>query len=88
MAENFTKMGSDWCPVCASKLDAATKVGDEHPVPEPGDISFCIKCASMLKYGSDMALEEMTQRDFQKLEYDHKMFLLEFQAKLLTVIEN
>lgn len=41
------------CPVCKTLLNAASNpIGDYNP--KPGDLSICIKCKTVLKFGEAM----------------------------------
>ena len=37
------------CPKCGQELDSMTAVGHDCP-PEPGDITVCIGCGTVLEY--------------------------------------
>lgn len=43
------------CPVCFTKLDAATNVGGDDP-PRPGDFTVCIQCCNVLRYDAVLGL--------------------------------
>lgn len=38
------------CPNCSKVLDDATAVHSDTPKPEPGDLSVCIYCGTMLRF--------------------------------------
>lgn len=45
------------CPVCGKHLDAATNPEDPSARSEPGDVSICLWCQSVLIFGEDLALQ-------------------------------
>jgi hypothetical protein len=47
------------CPVCESKLDAATATDDDNVVPKSGDVTICIYCTSVLEFTDDMTVEQI-----------------------------
>jgi hypothetical protein len=45
------------CPSCGYLADAATPVrGMSEAVPKPGDITMCIRCGNVLKFGQSLDL--------------------------------
>lgn len=50
------KMGIQLCPKCGYTFDAATKLEGDKGIPESGDLTVCIGCASMLEFGPDLKL--------------------------------
>lgn len=61
-----TRMGEDYCPTCGKLCDSATSTIGDH-VPDPGDVTVCLYCGSINKYGNDMALEKMTKIEIELL---------------------
>lgn len=46
------------CPSCGKDLDGATPVGDDKEiVPEPGDVTICVYCATWLRLADDNTFE-------------------------------
>ena len=69
--------GRPLCPTCGIKLDGFTGVGNEAPVPQDGDVSFCVYCGQPLVvsgeqwaklYGKELV--EALQDPRVKLAYD------------------
>ena len=58
------------CPRCGYKTDAATMLEDDHAVPKPGDVSICMKCAHVRKFGADLRLVELTGDETVELATD------------------
>jgi len=57
------------CPTCSHPLDAATPMDDaDQRAPESGDLTICVKCATVLTYDDNMDLQSMTDQDIRQLE--------------------
>lgn len=76
------------CPVCGKKLDAATSVEKEEAVPDPGDLSICLYCATVSVFDDNLKLKQMTNEEFAELPEEVKTsvrktrdMLLEFNIK-------
>ena len=56
--DNFVSFLSDWqCPWCGTKLNSFNVANEqETPVPGPGDLSICIKCARPAIFNEHMEL--------------------------------
>jgi hypothetical protein len=53
---NTFRMQLQLCPECGYELDAATKVQGDKGAPEPGDVTVCMGCASVLEFGPELEL--------------------------------
>jgi hypothetical protein len=51
------------CPKCGETLDAATKVQGDQGGPEEGDLTACVKCASVLQFGRELKLRVVRLED-------------------------
>jgi hypothetical protein len=54
------------CPSCHYKADAATSLSGEAR-PKPGDITLCINCGELAKFGQDYKLEPVKLADLMDL---------------------
>lgn len=45
------------CPTCMTTLDAVTGMTDPDAMPEPGDVTVCFYCTTVLEYAEDMTLQ-------------------------------
>jgi hypothetical protein len=45
------------CPVCETKLNAATAVDAADVLPETGDITVCFYCAAVLVFAPDLGFD-------------------------------
>jgi hypothetical protein len=55
------------CPKCGVHLDGCNSVTSVRPLHQPGDLSFCLHCATMLQF--DDALEVKLVTPEQLAEY-------------------
>ena len=58
------------CTRCGYKTDAATMLEDDLAVPAAGDISVCLECAHMTKFGAGLTLVDLTQAELIELATD------------------
>jgi len=63
------------CPICEKKMDGATAVDHTHK-PTPGDGTVCSYCASMLVYGSNLKLHEITLEEIAGFKEQPEMWKL------------
>ena len=74
-------MGHDNCPSCGKILDAASPL-EEGAKPSPGDITLCFYCSSILVFGEDFALREMSSHEFENLDMDFQLQLRHLQQQI------
>lgn len=65
--DNTTLMPEAQCPVCESKLDAASPTTGA-PAPMAGDVSICFYCTAFLMFNRHMMPEEISEEAFEALE--------------------
>lgn len=69
------------CPTCGHKLDAVSQVAEtgalalDAPDPKPGDVSVCIRCGSLLRFGLGQTLHKLTDTEFLALARPEKAAL-------------
>jgi hypothetical protein len=44
------------CPNCNEEMGAVTYLGPGDPMPEPGNLTICSQCGTLLEFGEDLAL--------------------------------
>ena len=57
------------CPVCGTTLDAASGIATAR-APEPGDVSVCLYCGTMLTWAEDMALVQIDPTTWAEIQRD------------------
>lgn len=58
------------CPVCHTKIDAATANDQSGVEPHEGDISICMECTAFLIYNADLSSREMSVDELADLPPD------------------
>jgi hypothetical protein len=89
MFGTHTDLAPDSCPHCKKKLDAATPIYHDGK-PAPGDMTVCMWCAGICRWGKDMFLRRATAYDLGELELaDSRAFayLMMAQAIIKTMIK-
>jgi hypothetical protein len=78
--------GETVCPQCGHRLDALSQAGGivQPGVPEPGDLSVCIQCRSVLELTAIGGYRAMTLAEIAALPEDARIDLEATQAYLLT----
>jgi hypothetical protein len=57
------------CPTCCKVIDAAT--GLNAKFPEPGNLSVCVGCGTMLQYDEGLALKKLNEEQLAVIKaYD------------------
>ena len=70
------------CPSCRYELDAATKVSGDHGGPDPGDLTVCLNCGTILQFTPILGLEKASRAvlsDF--LDKEPNNFIMLMRAK-------
>jgi hypothetical protein len=62
-----TRLTETWCPWCEHRLDAATGTDDEPHSPEPGDLSICIMCASILMFDQELIPQKISEDERRQI---------------------
>ncbi len=65
-----TAIPKSGCARCGYVMDEAIHLEDDNGTPKPGDLSICVKCAHVAKYGDSLALTELTQEEVVELSLD------------------
>lgn len=74
-------MGDDSCPHCGKLINTCTAVNSDD-LPLPGDLTICIGCAGINRYGDDMALEAFPDVLIDTLDPEFREQLLDAQQML------
>ncbi len=65
-----TRLPESLCPYCGQRFDAATAAdpNKSDAVPEPGDITVCIGCASILVFNKNLTVSVPGRREINVTE--------------------
>lgn len=76
------------CPKCGSPNDAATSCDEtdreQNVRPRPGDISVCIRCASILQFQEDLTVKIISM-DETGADDDTKFQIARLQQKIQQI---
>lgn len=61
------KVPEQSCPSCAHTLNAALESQADGRAPTPGDLTFCIHCNELLRYGKGLLLRKVSAKEERKL---------------------
>lgn len=66
------------CPHCGHRLDTVTAVDgiSAPPVPQPGDLTICLYCATPLIFTEAGSLRHLTLVDWQEIDLEDRQALL------------
>ena len=73
------RIGNDNCPSCKTLLDAVEGINDKEAMPNPHDITICVKCGEILEFSYDMALVIASDKVFNELDESDRLKLLAYQ---------
>ena len=75
------------CKKCNAILSAVEEqFGDTRP-PKKGDITICVKCATVLQFEEDLSLSLVTQKDLESLDPDEAEALQAARQRVLDFIQ-
>jgi hypothetical protein len=55
------------CPWCDKRLDAVTDADVHERGPDPGDLTICIQCASLLRLDGNLIPQKIAPAELQQL---------------------
>jgi hypothetical protein len=65
------------CPTCGKWLDASEGVTvtgtiqiEEEKLPKEGDVTICMGCATVLRFGKNLQVENLTGEDLNNIKKD------------------
>lgn len=73
----------DTCPNCGTLLDSATISQGKQCKPVVGDLSVCIKCATLLEFDENLKLKRCLSEHFNRLDMDTKLQIKLIQTEIL-----
>ncbi len=69
------------CPHCGKYVNAAATLGPDQAAPTPGDLSLCVKCVNLCKYGPDLTLVRLTPAETVEAMMDDEVAAMVARAK-------
>lgn len=66
------------CPVCSSKVNAAT---GKAP-PKAGDLSVCFVCCALLTFNDDMTIRNLSDVELKDIDAETKEKLLSLRDQI------
>lgn len=70
-----TRMPPSTCPSCGKWLDGAATIGESCEPPNPGDITLCIGCGTVMIFDIALKLRAATQLEIDTLPADERAHL-------------
>ncbi|MGI4876683.1 MAG: hypothetical protein ACRYG4_04285 [Janthinobacterium lividum] len=80
-----TRVPAQPCPHCGVELSAATSTmqpDEDEAAPDPGDLTVCIKCGVILRFGVGMIVERLTRAQFDALPPEIMQQLAKVQSTI------
>jgi len=65
------------CPVCNEPLNACSTIDGVDETPEKHDLTICTYCTSILKYGDNLSLHELTKKEMDNMHPNNKKTLMQ-----------
>lgn len=63
------------CPGCGENCDGTTAVADDDRKPEPGDLSVCAYCHTLLQFDENLRSQILTAEEYVDLDLDTRRTL-------------
>lgn len=81
-AEKSGRVPASNCPACQSEHDAASHPTNETAVPGPGDLTVCIDCGALLRFGQGLELEAVSPAELRALDAGTRGELVRVQSAI------
>lgn len=81
IGKTTTQANPDACPRCGKDVDQHTGVSGNDS-PSEGDLSICMHCLGMLRFGEALRLYPLSDEEFVELPDDVRRDLLRAQTLL------
>lgn len=70
------------CPNCNEEMGAVTYLGPGDPMPEPGNLTICAECGTLLEFGEGL---NVVLRDIKSLPEDLQLTIRMAQVMLRMI---
>jgi hypothetical protein len=85
--DGSAKLSPMQCPHCGSKLDAASTINEETPIPKPRDLTVCFGCGEVLQFDTRLHLEKISAIELAELEPQEADSLKRVQSLIRLYLE-
>ena len=75
----------DHCPVCHHVLDACSDFENNPRGPQPGDVSLCIECATVLVFNDNLTRREATSAEIGDWDHEVRMSINRYRQIILKL---
>lgn len=76
------------CPRCKNVHDKATAMNGEDVRPKEGDWTVCLNCAAGLRFGRELALQEITPAELMTASREERLYLVLATHTVLAIHRN
>lgn len=84
----MVNLEEDHCPKCGCLINASTGIEDENQMPSKGDISICIKCASILEFDENLKLKLCPQETINGVDEELLKVIVKTKMYVLNLDRN
>jgi len=81
-ATHATRLKEFRCKTCGYLMDACSPSEQGVNPPEVGDYAFCMNCAAVLLFNSDMSLRHATEEDLIAEDPDFVLYIFKMQRDI------
>lgn len=75
------------CPICNYQGEQEISQENSTDVPEPGDVTVCLKCGAVLQYDDDLVRHALTRKQIQALPGYMRDWLAKVETARLLVAQ-
>jgi hypothetical protein len=78
------RVAAEPCPRCGHTLDADTALDESGGSPSPGDLSVCLYCATIHRFGVDLKRRPLSNEEIVTLPDDMRAKVLLIRETILA----
>jgi len=76
------------CPTCGKKLDGLTNPVDDDLDQQPGDVSICFHCGTILVFNENLELVPCSDENLEELDEDSRVLIFAIREAILAQRNN
>lgn len=89
MDETIYRTAELICPKCGKLIDSHTNITKQHGAPRKEDLTVCVGCGSILKYGKKLELIPLSMKELDEISTnDPKLKAMVFRAQYVIRTAN